>query len=71
MHIKHIFHSRRFARRDEGWDHDRHGPHHEHGRGEHGRHRRHGGGRLFDYGELRLVLLALIRERSSHGYELM
>ncbi len=26
---------------------------------------------MFDYGELRLVLLALIAERPSHGYELM
>jgi DNA-binding PadR family transcriptional regulator len=68
MHQKHLFHSRRFARRAEGWDPhgDDHGRRHEHGR-----HRRHGGGRIFDYGELRLVLLGLIRERPSHGYELM
>jgi DNA-binding PadR family transcriptional regulator len=71
MHLKHIFHSRRFARRAEGWDHDEHGRRHDHGRGEHGRHRRHGSGRLFDYGELRLVLLALIAERPRHGYELI
>jgi DNA-binding PadR family transcriptional regulator len=35
-------------------------------RGEH----RHGG-RPFDYGELRLVVLTLIRERPRHGYDLM
>ena len=35
--------------------------------------RRHGrsGGRLFDYGELRLLLLAMISERPRHGYELI
>ncbi|MGD9538793.1 MAG: PadR family transcriptional regulator [Alphaproteobacteria bacterium] len=36
------------------------------------RHHRHGrGGRLFDYGELRLLLLAMIAERPRHGYELI
>ncbi len=48
-----------------------HHHHHEH----HGRHHRHRGGRhgnrLLDYGELRLLLLAIIAERSSHGYELI
>jgi DNA-binding PadR family transcriptional regulator len=29
------------------------------------------GGRLFDYGELRLLLLAMIAERPRHGYELI
>jgi DNA-binding PadR family transcriptional regulator len=29
------------------------------------------GGRLFDYGELRLLVLALIAERPAHGYELI
>lgn len=28
-------------------------------------------GRIFDYGELRLLLLAMLAERSSHGYELI
>src|SRR5690242_21258228 len=42
-----------------------HGKHHRHHRG--GRH----GGRLFDYGELRLLLLAMIAERPRHGYELI
>lgn len=41
----------------------------------HGGHRRHGGGgrggRLFDYGELRLLLLAMIAENPAHGYELI
>jgi DNA-binding PadR family transcriptional regulator len=39
--------------------------HRSHHRG--GRH----GGRLFDYGELRLLLLAMIAERPRHGYELI
>ncbi len=34
----------------------------------HGRRR---GGRMLDYGELRLLLLAIIAERPSHGYELI
>jgi DNA-binding PadR family transcriptional regulator len=29
------------------------------------------GGRLFDYGELRLLVLALIAEQPAHGYELI
>ncbi|WP_439629041.1 PadR family transcriptional regulator [Shinella sp.] len=43
---------------------DRSGPFH---RGRGGRH----GGRLFDYGELRLLLLAIISDAPSHGYELI
>lgn len=42
-----------------------HGMHHRGG----GRGR--GGGRLFDYGELRLLVLALIAEQPAHGYELI
>ncbi len=37
-------------------------------------HGRHGGGhsrRLFDHGELRLVVLALVAERPRHGYEVI
>jgi DNA-binding PadR family transcriptional regulator len=42
------------------------------GRGErHGRRHGHGRPRLFDYGDLRLVILALIAERPRHGYELI
>jgi DNA-binding PadR family transcriptional regulator len=40
----------------------------------HGHHHRGGGrrgGRLFDYGELRLLVLALIAEQPAHGYELI
>ncbi len=52
---------------------DRHPFHPDHHEGHHGkrhprgRHR----GRLFDYGELRLLLLAMIAERPRHGYELI
>lgn len=46
-----------------------HGPH-AHGRHEEGRGGRRGG-RLFDHGELRFVLLQLIAEKSRHGYEII
>jgi DNA-binding PadR family transcriptional regulator len=62
---------RRFARGPAG-----DGGHHEHGHGFgrlHGRMRGGGGrsGRLFDHGELRLVVLALVAEQPRHGYELI
>ncbi|MBI0537625.1 PadR family transcriptional regulator [Roseomonas sp. KE2513] len=45
-----------------------HGRHHEH----HGHHRRgRHGGRFFETGDLRLVILRLIAERPRHGYELI
>jgi DNA-binding PadR family transcriptional regulator len=44
-------------------------PDDEHGHGRHGRGRR--SGRVFDHGELRLVVLALIAERPRHGYEII
>lgn len=40
----------------------RHGGGHRH---------RHGGGRMFDQGDLRLVVLSLINEQPRHGYELI
>ncbi|MDB5603259.1 MAG: yqjI [Bradyrhizobium sp.] len=43
--------------------------HEHHGRGHHRHGRR--SGRLFDHGELRLVVLALISERPRHGYEII
>ncbi|SDT60520.1 transcriptional regulator, PadR family [Bradyrhizobium canariense] len=46
-----------------------HGEHEHHGRGRHRHGRR--SGRLFDHGELRLVVLALISERPRHGYEII
>jgi DNA-binding PadR family transcriptional regulator len=56
-----------------------HHPHHDRGHRhahedfarEEGRGRRHGRPRLFDYGDLRLVMLALIAERPRHGYDLI
>src|SRR6202046_1486646 len=53
-------------------DHDRdeHSGHHGKRHHEHHRRGRHGG-RLFDYGELRILLLAMIAERPRHGYELI
>lgn len=43
------------------------------GRGPWGGHGRHGGGRrrLFDQGELKFVVLALIAEQPRHGYEII
>lgn len=68
-------------RRHEGGEHHGHG-HFGHfmkremrgggfGRGEGRGHGRRGGGRLFDHGTLRWLLLSLIAEKPSHGYELI
>jgi len=48
-----------------GHPHPHHGKHHRRHRGDRNR------GRLFDYGELRLLFLAMIAERPRHGYELI
>jgi len=63
-------HGRRFHRgraRSHGDDHT-HG-HEDSGRGRGGGGRR--SSRLFDHGELRLVVLALIAEQPRHGYEII
>lgn len=68
--IHKLFGHRGRRHRDEGAGME--GGEHEH-RGPFG-HRRHGhrdGRRLFDYGELRLLLLAMIGEAPRHGYELI
>jgi DNA-binding PadR family transcriptional regulator len=49
---------------------DRHHHHHHSEHHHRGRHRG-GRGRLFDYGELRLVLLSLIADEPRHGYEVI
>ncbi|WPZ33644.1 PadR family transcriptional regulator [Thalassobaculum sp. OXR-137] len=63
----------RFAHEDGGGRRGgRHGHRGDHGGGHGGGHR--GGrraGRLFDHGELRYVVLALIAEQPRHGYELI
>ncbi|OBU11249.1 PadR family transcriptional regulator [Morganella psychrotolerans] len=59
-------------------EHGCHGDHHEHGehhgRGEHGQ-RRGGRGkglrRLLDHGDLRIMMLANLNQKPSHGYELI
>ena len=56
---------RHFSPPDDNSGSSHRGRHGGHGRG--GRH----GGRLFDYGELRLLLLAIIADAPSHGYELI
>ncbi len=72
-------HGKRFARGAMGWlaaaAHG-HGPGHE--RGHDHEHRPHREGhrgrrsaRVFDHGELRFVVLALIAERPRHGYEII
>ncbi len=61
------FRGMRGPRRGEGWGgHEGHGPWARHGH-------RHGGGRrrLFDQGELKFVVLALIAEQPRHGYEII
>lgn len=59
---------RRFAHPDDMADR-RHGEHHHRHHGHRFGHRR--GGRPFDYGDLRLLTLAMIEEEPRHGYELM
>ncbi|MBO9097659.1 MULTISPECIES: PadR family transcriptional regulator [unclassified Rhizobium] len=49
---------------DGGRQHGHHGKHHQHLRGREGK-------RPFDYGELRLLLLTMIADNPSHGYDLM
>src|SRR6185312_2374277 len=57
----------RFARHAHGWaDMRRAAREFAHGGGGRGRH-----GRVFDQGDLRLVLLKLIAEKPRHGYELI
>jgi DNA-binding PadR family transcriptional regulator len=62
--------------RDDNEDDDLRGRRGRHGRHGHGRRGgfggRHGGsGRLFDHGELRHVVLALLGEQPRHGYEII
>lgn len=65
----------RFARDEMGWGgHGRGFPHRGgHGFGGRPDGRRGGGrgGRMFDHGDLRLVVLALLAEKPAHGYELI
>lgn len=49
----------------------RHGGHHHHYNHHHRSRGGRRGGRAFDYGELRLLALAMIAEQPRHGYELM
>jgi DNA-binding PadR family transcriptional regulator len=67
QHSHHEHHGRHFGRKSFGDGDLRHG--HEDGRGHVRRGRR--SGRLFDHGELRLVVLGLISERPRHGYEII
>jgi DNA-binding PadR family transcriptional regulator len=60
----HRFHHHRFARHGFGWA--EHGPRGSRGLGRHGR-----PDRVFEQGDLRLVLLKLIAEKPRHGYELI
>lgn len=66
----HRFHRERWAR---GGRIDEERGLHRHWGGGHGRFGRHGGGfrRMFDQGDLRFVVLALIEEQPRHGYELI
>ena len=68
MHHGHGFpwHRLRFARGEGGHHHPT-----EHGHPGEGRRGGRRGGRVFDHGELRLVVLALIAEQPRHGYEII
>lgn len=76
-HHSHGHHDHHQQREEGHCHHRRGGRHHFAGRGEHGRggeeHGRGGRGRqrLFEHGDLRLVLLALVERKPSHGYELI
>lgn len=58
-------------------DEDRRGHRHRwmrgfrHGHGLHGARHGRGGGRFFDQGDLRLVMLSIIAEAPSHGYQII
>jgi DNA-binding PadR family transcriptional regulator len=70
---RHGGHHRRGSFEDGDFRHEHRGRdprgHEHHGRGGHRHGRR--SSRLFDHGELRLVVLALISERPRHGYEII
>ena len=53
--------------RERGFGHPGHHRRHDH----HGPRRGGRPGRMFDYGEVRLLLLAMLAERPAHGYELI
>jgi DNA-binding PadR family transcriptional regulator len=58
-------HARRFAHGLHDGTERHHGRHHGHGE-----HRRRGG-RVFDHGDLRLLVLRLLQEKPRHGYEII
>ena len=66
QHRRGSFEDGDFRHQHRGRDHR---DHEHHGRGGHRHGRR--SGRLFDHGELRLVVLGLISERPRHGYEII
>ncbi|MFO1070633.1 MAG: PadR family transcriptional regulator [Geminicoccaceae bacterium] len=68
-HHRSGWHDRRFARPEDPAERRPGGQHGPHRRGRHGGGRH--GTRAFDYGELRLLALALIARAPRHGYELM
>ena len=60
------------------WHERFHAAREEFGRGRHERHGRHGGGfrgrdseRVFEHGDLRLVIMALLKEKPRYGYEII
>jgi len=68
MHRHHHRHREAFAAREFGF-HGRHGSHGMGSRGFGGRQRR--AERVFDQGDLRLVILKMISEAPRHGYEII
>jgi len=47
------------------------GMHRGFGRGHHDHHHRRGGGRIFDHGDLRWVVLGLLAEKPRYGYDII
>jgi DNA-binding PadR family transcriptional regulator len=68
MRFRHDHHPLAHQGRDHGHEHGRE---HRHGPFGRGGHRGGRGGRFFDQGDLRLVILALLVERPRHGYEII
>ncbi len=66
---------RRAARGEHGGDQahgQEHGPRHgRHGGGRHRREAGRDGGRIFDHGDLRLVIMALLAEQPRYGYDII
>jgi DNA-binding PadR family transcriptional regulator len=71
MSIAHGFGRRGIRPEDGEGGGGRHGHRHRHGGGRDGAGRHGRGGRVFDHGDLRLVVMTLLAERPRYGYEII